>query len=121
MNISKIVLGLLLSFLIIVLSLVLCLKDKDKSTYQEAVNFLMIQEGLSSPEETVNYFPELRDIKSKIDRIDYLSRTIHRFTEGPAPEVSINEQRLAKEYYFEIKHLRKSVTAGLSRMLATYP
>ena len=88
--------------------------------YEKVVKSLMLHEGLSSFQEVLDAFPELKDIKSKMSRISYLSNSIHRITEGPAPNVSKTASLQVQTYSHEIRQLRESTQADLSQLAAIY-
>lgn len=79
----------------------------------------MTNEGVFSSEEVLNTFPELMEIKLKMNRISSLQKRIHSITAGPAPNVTIEEEFLLNECNSEISRLKRSVKEQLVQLIAS--
>ena len=120
MDVIKVTAGLAVGFLIALLGLIVFMENPMQEDYKEAVESIMINEGLSSVQEVLDAFPDVEDIKSNMDRIACLKRDIHALTAGPAPNVSTEEMLLIDAYKNEIVLLQKSVNEKLTRLKSTY-
>ncbi|MEL6812787.1 MAG: hypothetical protein AAFP76_15775 [Bacteroidota bacterium] len=120
MDIIKVASGLACSCLLLLLTLLVFIKNPEKTLFEKTVQTIRTEEGLSSVQETLDHFPKLREIKVKMERIGYLSRNIHMLTAGPAPNLSKVESRQLQEYSDEIYQLRKSVKVELTLFIEGY-
>jgi len=120
MNVLKIITGIACGFLIVLMSLFVFLENPEKKLYEETVESIMKQEDLSSFQEVLDSFPEVKNIKLKIERIGYLKSSIHNITGGPAPNVSKEESLYIQDCTQEIRILQNSVQENLTQVLTTY-
>ncbi len=120
MDVIKVAKGFACGFLIVLFILIAFIENPEKELYEKAVESIMIHEGLSSYQEVLDSFPDLKNIKSKMKRITYLSSSIHGLTGGPAPNVSREESLQIQEYGHEVRLLRSSVKEKLTQLIATY-
>ena len=120
MDAVKAATGFACGFLIILFILIVFIENPEKELYEAVVESIMIHEGLSSFQEVIDSFPELINIKSKMNRITYLKSRIHSITGGSAPNVSREESLQIQDYTHEIHQLRRSVKEELTQLIATY-
>ncbi len=120
MDAMKVTKGLAIGFLLVLLGLIVFIENPEQKRYENAVASLMIHEGLSSSQEVLEAYPELQDIKLKMDSIDRLQRDIHALTAGPAPNVSNEERLQIIDCNNKIVQLQKSVQEKLTQLQATY-
>ena len=106
--------GLACGILLLLFFLVNKVEKPELLQYEKTIDKLMIQEGMSSREEVVTRFPELGVIQSKIERIQDLSQMIQRMTEGPAPEISVEQGHQLQAYIKERQQLQRWVKKGLA-------
>ncbi len=112
----KIVAGFAYGFLIFLFYLVIFVENSEQRLYDETVEILMIQHKLSSTQEVLDLFPKLKDIKSKIKRINTLKNSINSITGGPSPNVSKEESLQVQDYIEEIYLLQQNIKEELSQL-----
>jgi len=110
----KIFTGIAISFFLLLFILVLFVKNPEKQRFEEAVQSIMIREGLTY-QEVLAYHPELKQVESHLKRIDYLNKIIYNKTAGPAPNVSGQAGNQLTKYSKEIRLLRKTIDEQLSK------
>ncbi len=120
MNVIKTTTGLACTFVIVLFALIFSTENPEKKLFEKTVQSIMIHEGMSSHQELLDAFPELKDIKSKMKRIDSLNSSIHSMTGGPAPNVSKEESLQLQSHTQEIQQIRKSIKEELSQFSSIY-
>lgn len=119
MDTIKVATGISGSILILLIAVLAFTKNPEKQLYDKTVESLMAQQGMSTQQEVMHRFPELYVVKSKMERIGHLNRTIHSLTSGPSPNVSEGDDLRIQEYSEEIKRLQNSVKRELKQLIAT--
>lgn len=120
MNIIKVVAISACGLLIVLFTLITSIENPEKKLFEETVESIMINEGLSSYQEVLDASPELKDIKSKMQRVSYLNNCINRIPRGPAPNVSREKSIQIQDYTHEIRQLRRNINEELTQLLAIY-
>lgn len=120
MNGIKVIAGLACSILIVLFLLIACTKNPEKALYEQTIKTLMIHQRVGSFQEVVEYYPELRDVQTKMERIAFLNNYIHHITTGPAPIVSREESIRIQDFNQEVRQLRVNVKATLTQLLTDY-
>lgn len=105
---------------ILVVALAFTVKNPETELYEKTVEMLMRQEGMSSHQEMEEHFPELLNIKSKMNRISYLNQIVLSKTRSPAPTITEGEALQMAYYTQRIRQLRRRVRTELSQLIATY-
>ena len=85
MKIVKIAAVLASSFLTVLLILIFKVENPDVTLYEQTVEVLMNQEGLTSMKEIEERFPLLIDIKSTMDQITQMNEFVLSKTHGSPP------------------------------------
>lgn len=120
MSVIKITAGFACGLPILLLVLALAVKNPETTRYEQTVERLMVQEGLTTEREIEAHFPVLNEIKSKLDQITQLNQLILSKTQGPVPIISEREARKLENYRQRIRELRQGVRTELSLTIATY-
>lgn len=108
------------SFLIALFTLIFKVENPEVTLYEQTVETLMRQKGLTSKPEIEEYFPALIDIQSKMHKITKLNEFVLRKTQSPPPILTENESLQLLHYLEEIPQLRKEVRTELFLLLETY-
>ena len=109
--------GTLMSGLLL---LALCTKKPEDRRFDQTVSQLMVANGYASHQQTMDSFPELGLIHSKMERMAYLNSTIHSMIAGPSPDVSEEEREELDRYQTEVGILRRFIQTELARFMRTH-
>lgn len=120
MDLIKFSVGCACGFLMILITLIIVLENPDKKRYEQTIESLMSREGLSSVQEVLDSFPELKNIKYKLERIAFLKSSLSSSTGGPAPNLSKAESLEVQAYRQEIRQLRNHIKQELSQLNTFY-
>ncbi len=78
----------------------------------------MIEEELSSFQEVLDSFPDLKVIDAQIRQLTFLNNRIRSSIAGPAPNLSQEENLQVQEYSHKARQLRSNIKAELARINA---
>ena len=81
----------------------------------------MIKKSLKTPDEVINAIPELKAIKRKMEKVEYLSFTINSKIQNPVPAILEIESLHIQELRGKIYLLRKEVREDLEGLAKTNP
>ncbi len=119
MKVIKVAAGFACGLIILLFTLIVFIENPEKERYEKVVESIMIHQGLSSLQEVLDAFPELKVIRSKMNRIAYLKSHIYEITGAPAPNISREESLQIQDYNHEIYQLQRSVHEKLTQLLVT--
>lgn len=120
MRITKIAAAVACGLALLLLTLTFTVKNPEVALYENTVEILMEQEGLTSNQEIEERFPILIGVQAKMSQIADLKRFMLDKTQSPAPIIT-EEDILQLEYYKQkIDQLQKVVRVDLSQLLAIY-
>ncbi|MET1260673.1 hypothetical protein ABV409_15100 [Flagellimonas sp. DF-77] len=109
--------GTLMSGLLL---LALCTKKPEDRHFDRTVAQLMETNGYVTHQQTMDSFPELGLIHSKMERMAYLNSTIHSMMAGPSPDVSEDEREALDRYQTEVGVLRRFIQTELARFMQAH-
>ncbi|MEL6717394.1 MAG: hypothetical protein AAFO82_23755 [Bacteroidota bacterium] len=105
---------------LLLLALTFTVKNPEIALYEETVELLMEQEGISCDQEITKRFPVLLDIQAKMKQLADLRQLVLDKTRSPAPVMAKEEIQQLEFYKLKINRLRKGVITELSQLAATY-
>lgn len=117
MNGIKVTVGLACSLLLVLLLALVFVKNPEKGLYGKTLETLMIQEGLTSLQEVMAHFPILKEVKTNMQRIEHLQKSIQSHTGGPAPQLSRADRQHLQACRQEVQQLRTTIESTLRELL----
>ena len=120
MNSIKVAAAISCCLITAIVVFVLLFENPQHALYKKTINTMMIQEGLSSEEQVLEHWPELKEVGKMMEKIGQLNSDIHSLTAGPSPMLSGEEQQLVEQYRMEIRTLQRSVNDQLALLLTSH-
>ncbi len=118
MSIPKIAAGFAFSILSVLLLLTAVLENPEKELFTKTIESIMVEEELSSIQEVLDSFPDLKVIDAQIRQLTFLNNRIRSTTAGPAPNLSQEDNLQVQEYSHKARQLRSDIKTELSRINA---
>jgi len=105
---------------VVVIALAINGKNPETEMYEETVDMLMKQDGMTSDLECQERYPILVDIKKNMSKITSLNQIVLSKSRNPAPIVTEDEVFEVEYYRQTIQQLKKGVRTELSQLIAVY-
>lgn len=105
---------------ILIIALAFTGKNLETEMYEETVDMLMKQEGMTSDLACEERYPILVDVKTNLNLIASLNQIVLNKSRNPAPMVTEDEASQMEYYQQQIQQLKKVVRKELTQLIAEY-